>query len=306
MEKMKVSIIIPVYNTEQYVEECIQSALNQTYKNIEVIVVNDGSTDNSLQIIRKYSDRIKIINKENGGTASAFNAGMRVMSGEWFKWGASDDVLYENAIEILVEAAKKLGNEAKNCIFCTDVEIIDSTGKKIGGYLEPKYNNLDKFERNVTLLDRFVGNGTTCFIHKSMFERFGFFNEEIGFQEDYEFYLRVCFLHNCRIFLIPKITAKYRLHENQTQKRLARKQKNKNIGLENTKKIQEMILNQLDRSIKKKYLERLELLRKRRNSKKAKTLRKIRDSIFNLFPEPTSKKLIESSIKYRKKISRMF
>ena len=61
MEKMKVSIVIPVYNTEQYVEECIQSALNQTYKNIEVIVVNDGSTDNSLQIIRKYSDRIKII-----------------------------------------------------------------------------------------------------------------------------------------------------------------------------------------------------------------------------------------------------
>lgn len=306
MEKMKVSIVIPVYNTEQYVEECIQSALNQTYKNIEVIVVNDGSTDNSLQIIRKYSDRIKIINKENGGTATALNAGIKALTGEWFKWISADDVLYENATEIQVEAAKKLGDDAKDSIFCTDVDLIDSTGKKIGEYVEPRYNNLDLFERNAILLDRFVGNATTCFIHKSMFDRFGLFNEEIGFQEDYEFYLRVCFLHNCRIFLIPKITSKYRIHENQTQKKLAKQQKNEYIGLQNTKKIQEMILNQLDRSIKKKYLERLELLRKRRNSKKAKTLRKIRDSIFNLFPEPTSKKLTESSIKYRKKISRMF
>jgi len=61
----KVSIIIPVYNTEKYVEECIKSALNQTYSNCEIIAVDDGSTDNSLKLLEKFSDKIKIIHKEN-------------------------------------------------------------------------------------------------------------------------------------------------------------------------------------------------------------------------------------------------
>ena len=89
----KVSIVIPVYNTEKYLDDCIESALNQTYKEIEVIAVNDGSTDNSLEVLKKYADRIKIISKPNGGTSSALNVGIAAMAGEWFKILGADDVL---------------------------------------------------------------------------------------------------------------------------------------------------------------------------------------------------------------------
>ena len=66
----KISIVIPVYNVEKYVSKCLQSVVNQTYRNLEIIIVNDGSTDNSVEIVKKYKkidQRIKLINKENGG-----------------------------------------------------------------------------------------------------------------------------------------------------------------------------------------------------------------------------------------------
>lgn len=79
-----VSIIIPVYNMEKYLAECLDSIINQTYRNIEIIIVNDGSTDGSAEIIDDYSkrdERIKVITKENGGLGSARNAGINVVRG---------------------------------------------------------------------------------------------------------------------------------------------------------------------------------------------------------------------------------
>jgi glycosyltransferase involved in cell wall biosynthesis len=113
---MKVSIVIPVYNAAKYIDECVQSALDQTYEDVEVIAVDDGSKDDSLQKLKKYSEKIKVISKENGGTPTALNAGIKVMSGEWFKWISADDVLEKNAIEVLINGAETLGEESKSCI----------------------------------------------------------------------------------------------------------------------------------------------------------------------------------------------
>ena len=110
---MKVSIVIPVYNTEKYISSCIESALNQTYDDIEILVINDGSTDSTLSIITKFEKKIKIINKKNGGTASALNYGIKNMSGQWFKWLSADDLLKNNAIEKLVLEINKLGSTLK-------------------------------------------------------------------------------------------------------------------------------------------------------------------------------------------------
>ena len=86
MNTEKVSIIIPVFNSEKYLEECINSALNQTYQNIEIIAVNDGSTLKiTKNILKKFSDKIIIISKENGGIASALNVGIKNAKGEWIK-----------------------------------------------------------------------------------------------------------------------------------------------------------------------------------------------------------------------------
>lgn len=101
----KLSVIVPVYNVEKYLKECINSIINQTLKDIEIICVNDGSTDNSLKILEELSqldNRIKIINKENGGLASARNAGMKVASGEYYTFIDSDDFIDTNAYETVI------------------------------------------------------------------------------------------------------------------------------------------------------------------------------------------------------------
>lgn len=195
--------------------QAIDSAINQTYDDLEIIVVNDGSTDYTLDIIKKYSDMIKIINKPNGGTASALNAGIDAMQGEWFKWLSADDVLYPNAIEILLNEARNLGNKANNYIFYTNYDIIDDTGTIIKDFIEPNYNNLSNFERSIILLDHYYGNGSSCLIKKSIFDEIGRFNENIGYAEDYEFWLRACVLNYYNLYLIPQKTLQYRVHKKQ-------------------------------------------------------------------------------------------
>ena len=99
MKNIKVSIIIPVYNGSNYVNLAIDSALRQTYKNIEIIVVNDGSKDNTLKILKQYGDKIKLIDKENGGVSTALNLGIKNMTGDYFSWLSHDDLYYPEKIE---------------------------------------------------------------------------------------------------------------------------------------------------------------------------------------------------------------
>lgn len=109
LPEIKVSVIIPVYNVEDYLGECLDSVINQTLKEIEIICVNDGSTDSSLDIVKKYADtdiRIKIVDKENGGLSSARNAGMEKASGEYVYFLDSDDSLKLRTLEFLYYKAK--------------------------------------------------------------------------------------------------------------------------------------------------------------------------------------------------------
>ena len=94
-----VSIVIPVYNGAEYMREAIDSALAQTYKNIEVIVVNDGSKDNTDEIARSYGEKIRYFKKENGGVSTALNLAIQNMQGEYFSWLSHDDVYLPEKIE---------------------------------------------------------------------------------------------------------------------------------------------------------------------------------------------------------------
>jgi hypothetical protein len=283
---MLVSIIIPVYNAEDYVEECIISALNQTYSNIEIIAVNDGSTDNSLKILEKFSDKITIINKENGGTPSALNKGIRSMTGDWFKWLSADDVLYKNCIETLVNEINLLDNKSRNCIFYSNYDYIDENSKIIGEYIEQNYNNLDLFSRNVILLDRFYGNGTTCLIHKSIFEKYGLFDEKINYQEDYEFWLRCCVLYEVKLHLVPHKLAKYRIHKNQLTKQ-------KSIeNIDHAKQIQNLILRKIEPVQRQKYIHALKIFQSTK-SIKFRIRRKIRGFLFTILPKNMSDKILK-------------
>lgn len=100
----KVSVIIPVYNAEKYLRECLDSVLNQTHKNVEIVAVNDGSTDNSLQILIEYQKEknIKVISQINEGVCSARNKGLECSSGNFIMFLDSDDCIYPQAIELLL------------------------------------------------------------------------------------------------------------------------------------------------------------------------------------------------------------
>ena len=91
MLMVKVSIIIPVYNAEKYLKRCLDSVLSQTLKDIEIICVNDGSTDNSIQILKEYGSKIKVINQENQGLSVARNTGLKEAKGEFVAFLDSDD-----------------------------------------------------------------------------------------------------------------------------------------------------------------------------------------------------------------------
>lgn len=105
-----VSILIPVYNAEKYLEQCLDSCINQTYKNIEIVCVNDGSTDSSAEILNKYAQkdsRVKVYSQKNGGIAKAYETAVKNANGEWIYLLDNDDWLNLQAIEFLVKKAAK-------------------------------------------------------------------------------------------------------------------------------------------------------------------------------------------------------
>lgn len=126
MESPLVSIVIPIYNVEEYVEKCVVSVLTQTYKNLEVILVNDGSTDRSGEIIRKfdYDERVRIINKKNGGSSSARNTGIDNAKGEYIFFLDSDDYIVNSAIQKLITHITSTKSE----ICCFNIAFYNSKG----------------------------------------------------------------------------------------------------------------------------------------------------------------------------------
>lgn len=114
MSNIKVSVIIPVYNAAKFLGECLDSLLNQTLKDIEIICVNDGSKDNSLEILNQYAEkdsRIKVLNQSNQGQSAARNNAMKLAQGEYIGFVDSDDWVDENYYEQLYNAAKRFDSD---------------------------------------------------------------------------------------------------------------------------------------------------------------------------------------------------
>ena len=113
MMKRKYSVIVPVYNVEKYINECLSSLINQTYKNIEIVVINDGSSDNSLSLIEEYSridDRIRVIDQKNMGLGYTRNVGIDNAVGDYILFVDSDDYISLNTCEE-IEAVLSYNNE---------------------------------------------------------------------------------------------------------------------------------------------------------------------------------------------------
>lgn len=144
---IKVSVIVPFYNTYKYIEKCLNSLVNQTLKNIEIILINDGSTDDSVEIAKAFREkdsRIKIINQENKKQGAARNAGMKIAQGEYIGFVDSDDWVDLDYFEKLYNAAKKYDSDIA---LATNVRIgYRKTKKRLKITEEKLYTSLaDKF-----------------------------------------------------------------------------------------------------------------------------------------------------------------
>lgn len=219
MKHPLVSIIIPVYNGSNYVREAIDSALAQTYKNIEIIVINDGSKDDGAteNIALSYGDKIRYFYKENGGVSSALNKGICEMKGDYFSWLSHDDVYEPYKIERQIAALNDYHLD-DNTLICCDYMFINELSQKIrmkknNSYFA-SYEIYDSKEVLKGLLKNNIFNGCCLLIPKKVFTECQMFDEELRFLQDAFMWYKI-FMSNFSLFCIDDIAVKNRIHEKQ-------------------------------------------------------------------------------------------
>lgn len=180
MDKL-LSVIVPCYNSERYIHRCLESILKQTYSNLEVIVVNDGSTDKSEEIIKSINDsRIKYIYQDNSGVSAARNKGIENATGDFITFVDSDDTIELNMYEVLFELINKYDADIAHCSYS---KVVDGEIKKIGN--TEKIYEMDRDEAVDKLLSGglFVGSNCNKIYKSELFENVRFDNK-IKINED--------------------------------------------------------------------------------------------------------------------------
>lgn len=228
----KVSIVIPAYNASNYLGEAIDSALAQTYQNIEIIVVNDGSKDDNLtaKVAQKYGDKICYYEKDNGGSSSALNYGIQKMTGEWFSWLSHDDLYYPDKLKTEIEFLNRFSinfnnkEELQQHVIFAAANIIDCRGKIVKRISSRKLAKTDKIinspNSNLYLISEPIQNGfhgCSCLIHRNVFDKIGMFSEKLFLLNDMDMWFRM-YSKDYIIHYIPKALVKGRVHSKQVSR----------------------------------------------------------------------------------------
>ena len=218
-----ISVVIPSYNHEKYISEAIKSVLGQDYSNFELIIIDDGSQDNSDKIITSFKDsRIKYIKQENSGAHASINRGLEISSGDYLSILNSDDVYTRNRFK---EMSKILDTNKSIDFICSYIEIINQNGKKLG--IKEGFKNLDPwpmqnpektfkktndFKKNL-LMSNFIATTSNMFFRRNVYDTIGGMRN-LRFAHDWDFALRVAEKFEC--YLLEKPVLKYRIHNNNT------------------------------------------------------------------------------------------
>ena len=212
-----VSIVIPVFNGSDYLREAIESALLQTYPNIEVLVINDGSNDfgQTEKIALSFGNDIRYFYKENGGVASALNLGIEKMQGVYFSWLSHDDLYLPEKIERQVMCELKLTD--KRTILAGGYSLFRAQDGIQFATMEPLIVNT-KEQLAIPLFPVFHGllNGCTMLIHKSHFDRIGMFDVALPTTQDYDLWFRM--LRGQSVVFQEGTYVKSRCHDKQGSK----------------------------------------------------------------------------------------
>ena len=215
----KVSIVIPVYNGSNYLAEAIDSALAQTYPNVEIIVVNDGSNDDGAteRIAKAYGKKVRYFSKENGGVSSALNFGIREMTGEWFSWLSHDDLYTPKKIERSVDALRRLLPEKRDkTIVYTDGLLVRSNKARIKAL--NRYFREERIYSGEEAACAIARKGTLCgcclLIPRRAFFDIGFFDESLRYSQDTLMWYSI-FLSGYSVYYSPYRDVLSRVHKQQ-------------------------------------------------------------------------------------------
>ena len=212
--KPKVSIVVPVYNGANYVEEALHTALNQTYDNIEIVTVNDGSTDNGAthriltDYAARYPDKIKYILQENQGVAGALNTAIANMTGDIFTWLSHDDLFELNKIERQVEYYLSL-NKRDACLF-SDFYLVDPDNNILHTVVLD-HKEFVQFPRRPLM--RGAISGCTIFIPRHIMVEMGGFDLAFRHVQDYRLWRKI--LDKYELFHQPELLVRSRQHPSQ-------------------------------------------------------------------------------------------
>lgn len=202
----KVSVIVPVYDTEKYIAACLDSVLGQTHPNVELIVVYDESPDNTLKVLRNYRSRIKLTEKKKTNIATARNVGLREASGKYITICEADDLFAPSKLErqvVTLEQNRDVG------LVYTDYYQIDSSGKIIGSIRCPEWNRRN---RRKWLYHRFI-NICSVMIRKQVVDAAGEFDENLQHADDFDYLIRLSKITKFK--RIPEFLTYKRYHSEQ-------------------------------------------------------------------------------------------
>ena len=225
----KISIIVPVYNAQKYLKKCIDSIINQTYKNIEILLINDGSKDKSLKICKEYEkkdSRIIVIDKQNKGVSNTRNVGIKKSTGDYIVFIDSDDCFELDAIETMY-----------NIIKDKDLDMV-RFNYQINGIPQTSYTNVEDFEKNI--LNGNIPAYVWIFIFKNKFIKNILFKEDISMMEDTTFIVELL-EKKPKLLLSDKVTYNYYLSENSLSRGKENYEKNIKDILKVNKYINEIL-----------------------------------------------------------------
>jgi glycosyltransferase involved in cell wall biosynthesis len=208
-ENPLVSVIIPSYNSAKYVVDAVDSALEQVYRPIEVIVVNDGSTDDTDRILEPYvkTNQIRYFYQPNGGLASARNAGLKMAEGKYVALLDSDDLFLPKKIERQIEHLED-HPECGVC-YCDLWHFFDGKPEENLKLNYEYYSGPDVFKN---LLHKNFINPLSVVMRRSILEEAGYFNEKFRRSEDWEYWIRLAY-RGVRFCFLPEILARYRMRK---------------------------------------------------------------------------------------------
>jgi len=205
----RVTIVIPVFNGADFLSAAIDSALAQTWPDIEVLVVNDGSNDGgaTADVIASYGERIRAIHKPNGGVATALNVGIQSMRSDWFSWLSHDDLYHPRKVEAQMRALR--GHEPDAFAF-GDYSLIDESNNLLG-----EVDPTSGYESSSPLWAIFEGrlNGCTILAPRSILEEAGGFHTGLPTTQDYHLWFRLARRHN--LVAVPGAFVSHRVHPKQ-------------------------------------------------------------------------------------------